>query len=184
MPDIPNQHLNFTIAYSGLARVIDSDCKVAKPISSPGIPGDYNPLPFKAIWDTGATGSVITIKAAQMLGLSPISMTKVHGVNSSETKNVYAVSIVLPNNVVIPFIRVTECNLLAGDIDVLIGMDIIVLGDLAITNKDGQTYFSFRIPSTTRIDFSNPSNNHNIDGSAKKPSFSEKFKQNIRNKKK
>src|SRR3972149_10734968 len=37
--------------------------------------------------------------------------------------------------------------------DILIGMDLITLGDFAITNKDGQTMFSFRHPSLGHIDF-------------------------------
>jgi len=38
--------------------------------------------------------------------------------------------------------------------DVVIGMDVICNGDLAITNKYGKTTFSFRIPSEAEIDFS------------------------------
>ncbi len=33
------------------------------------------------------------------------------------------------------------------DIDVLIGMDVIVFGDFLITNKDNMTTFQFRTPS-------------------------------------
>ena len=32
-------------------------------------------------------------------------------------------------------------------------MDIISMGDFAISNKDGKTVFSFRVPSLERIDF-------------------------------
>ena len=32
-----------------------------------------------------------------------------------------------------------------GDYDVIIGMDIITLGDFVITNKDDQTWFAFVI---------------------------------------
>ncbi len=35
----------------------------------------------------------------------------------------------------------------------LIGMDIISRGDFAVTNKDGKTTFSFRLPSVAKIDF-------------------------------
>ena len=35
----------------------------------------------------------------------------------------------------------------------LIGMDIINLGDFAITNKNGNTKFTFEIPSSRDIDF-------------------------------
>ncbi|MBR1932665.1 MAG: hypothetical protein IJ841_03165 [Prevotella sp.] len=33
------------------------------------------------------------------------------------------------------------------DIDVLIGIDVIVFGDFLITNKDDKTTFQFRTPS-------------------------------------
>ena len=40
------------------------------------------------------------------------------------------------------------------DNDIIIGMDTITRGDLAITNKDGETWFSFRIiPSQEHIEF-------------------------------
>ena len=38
------------------------------------------------------------------------------------------------------------------DIDVLIGMDIIVFGDFLITNKDGKTTFQFRTPSEGEVE--------------------------------
>ena len=42
----------------------------------------------------------------------------------------------------------------SDEYDVVIGMDVICKGDLAVTNKDGRTTFSFRIPSEVEIDFS------------------------------
>ena len=38
-------------------------------------------------------------------------------------------------------------------IDVLIGMDIINRGDFAVSNRNGKTMFSFRIPSMSDFDF-------------------------------
>ncbi len=40
-------------------------------------------------------------------------------------------------------------------IDLLIGMDIIGLGDFAVTNLNGVTQFTFRLPSVESIDFVN-----------------------------
>ena len=37
--------------------------------------------------------------------------------------------------------------------DVLVGMDIINRGDFAVSNKNGATTFSFRIPSIEEFDF-------------------------------
>ena len=40
-----------------------------------------------------------------------------------------------------------------GDYDLIIGMDIITLGDFVISNKDNQTWFAFRYPSSDHIEF-------------------------------
>ena len=48
--------------------------------------------------------------------------------------------------------RVTKARL-SVDADVLIGMDIIGTGDFAVTNLNGLTKFSFRVPSLEHIDF-------------------------------
>jgi predicted aspartyl protease len=107
---------------------------------------------YTAIWDTGATGSVITSKVVQDCDLKPIRVAKVHGVHGANQSNVYLVNIALPNNVQVIGVPVTEATNLLGA-DVLIGMDIITRGDFAITHSDGKTTFSFRIPSIKEIDF-------------------------------
>jgi hypothetical protein len=63
----------------------------------------------------------------------------------------FLVDIGLPNGVRASNIRVTD-----GDIfgcDVLIGMDIIGAGDFSITNVNGITVMSFRLPSIKEIDY-------------------------------
>ena len=42
---------------------------------------------------------------------------------------------------------------LNGGFDVLIGMDILGLGDFAVTHQNGNTTFSFCCPSLREIDF-------------------------------
>lgn len=108
----------------------------------------------KAIWDTGATNSVITEKLARELNLQPISKVNVVGVHGSEIKNAYLINIYLPSKVCINYARVTECKQLSGtdDLGMLIGMDIIGLGDLAVTNFN-KTVLSYRLPSKNEIDF-------------------------------
>ena len=109
---------------------------------------------FKGIWDTGATGSVITRKVVDHLKLKPTGKKKVNTANGSDIKDTYLVNIALPSSVMIQNVVVTEGNL--GDdspIDVLIGMDVITLGDFVITNKNDCTVMSFRIPSLAEIDY-------------------------------
>lgn len=170
--------LSFTIQYPGRTRVIHSECKVSLPKEKGESFEGFNPIPFRAIWDTGATGSTITKKVAETLSLVPISQMWVQGVHSKVEKNVYAISLVLPNKVVIPYLSVTECDALAGGFDLLIGMDVIGMGDFAITNVNGQTTFSFRIPSARKIDFT--AQDPSPSGNEKELSFTEKFKKGIR----
>ncbi|MEK6615063.1 MAG: SEC-C metal-binding domain-containing protein, partial [Bacteroidota bacterium] len=108
------------------------------------------------IWDTGATGSAITKSLAQKLGLIPIDQIRVKGVHGyKDGINVYAVKIVLNNQNVSFVLPVTECEQLTDDdsCKFLIGMDVISRGDFAITNFQGQTVMTFRVPSIQRMDF-------------------------------
>lgn len=89
---------------------------------------------------------------ADKCGLFPISKVDVLTANGTKKANVYLISILLPNNLVLPLLRVTEADLI-GEANVLIGMDIISLGDFAITNLNKKTTFSFRMPSRCTIDF-------------------------------
>ena len=75
-------------------------------------------------------------------------MRGVHGEAETET---YLVNAYLPPNVMFPGLKVTKGIL--GDFDVLIGMDIIAMGDFAITHADGKTVLTFRCPSSKEIDF-------------------------------
>ncbi len=113
-------------------------------------------LPYQAIWDTGATNTVISQKVVSDLGLKPSGKVTVQGVGASGTPahhecNTYLVNLLLPNQVGFYGVRVSE-NSIAG-CDVLIGMDLITTGDLAITNHNGKTTFSFRFPACEEIDF-------------------------------
>jgi len=56
-------------------------------------------------------------------------------------------SIRLPNNYYIYKHRVIVADLSSIGSDLLIGMDIISMGDFAICNKDNKTSFSFVVPS-------------------------------------
>jgi len=98
-----------------------------------------------AIWDTGASQTVITNRLMSQLNLIPIETKLVHGINSKQMVDVVAISIKLPNGLLIPDIRVFVCDI-PSPIDLLIGMDIIQLGDLHISNTGGHTLFSFVIP--------------------------------------
>lgn len=106
---------------------------------------------FDGLWDTGASASVITKKVADTLGLSPIRQVRVRDARGETDTNLYYVNILLPNGIEIKNVGVSE-GVLDG-FDLLIGMDVINLGDFVLTHRDGKTVFSFQIPSTHEYDF-------------------------------
>ena len=103
------------------------------------------------MWDTGATACVISSSVVAKCALAPIGVQRVVGVHGERTVNAYLIALNFPNGVAFPNLRVTEGVI--GNADALIGMDVIAQGDFAITNRQGRTIFSFRIPSIARFDF-------------------------------
>lgn len=152
MSSLQPQPRSFVAYRQGIANVLLTKVSIGEAFK----PQPNTPPPsvkeYTAIWDTGATNTVITKKVVDECGLKPISMTKVHTAGGERNCYVYFVSIYLPNKVAITEVRVTE-GIISGDSEVLVGMDIINSGDFAITNKDGKTVFSFRMPSLAIIDF-------------------------------
>jgi len=110
-------------------------------------------IEYTAIWDTGASSSVITKQVVNDLNLKPISKAEVHGVGGTKIEDVYLINIYLPNKVAIMYTKVIECEKLTGNFNALIGMDIIGMGDFVVTNFEGKTLMSYRVPSVKRIDF-------------------------------
>lgn len=140
------RHHAFSIDYPHRVREICTSIGVSTPtLSQPFDPDKYVANFSKAIWDTGATGTVITKQVIESLKLQPTGMTNVIGVHGAGTAPTYVVDIILPNKVI-----VTNLNVIGGkegSVDVLIGMDIIQLGDFVISNANGKTKFSFCLPS-------------------------------------
>lgn len=108
-----------------------------------------------AIWDSGATNTAITSRVVKELGLKPVGVVNVLGINGEEEVSTYLVDIYLPQNVRVTKVLVSECKSLddEDEVGVLIGMDIILIGDFAISNFNNKTTFTFRVPSFGEIDF-------------------------------
>ncbi len=107
----------------------------------------------RALWDTGATHSVITDATAKSLALQPTGKRIVqHGGGHGE-HNTHLVNFYLPNQVAIAGVLVTEHPENDGRFGAIIGMDIILGGDMSITNHQGETWFTFRYPSYGAVDY-------------------------------
>jgi hypothetical protein len=146
----------FTTKANGIVRELVNQVHVSE-IYDPnsGLPEPVK-RPYNAIWDTGATNTVISPKVVQDLLVQPSGRVTVQAVGAGGQVHefdtyTYLVNIYLPNHVVIVDVRASEGSVAGGDL--LLGMDIISSGDFAITNHNGQTWWSFRVPSNEGIDF-------------------------------
>lgn len=140
-----------TSATSGLLNVLNNKCEISTAWDPRTGGSQPTFVTFDAIWDTGATHSAITQKVIDDCGLVPTGIARVHGVHGVAQTDTYLVNIALPNKLVFFGVRVTKGDFVGGDI--LIGMNIINKGDFAVTNHNGTTKFSFRVPSQGHIDF-------------------------------
>ena len=135
----------FTIRYKGLTRTLHTQVGVCLPFTQEETGTQRIKVNgYLAIWDTGATHSAITKKVADELGLKPTGIVDVkYGSGLAQTNDQQS--------------------------QLLIGMDIIGMGDFAVTNADEKTVFSFRVPSIEEIDFVPEAKENNIlkDGNRK-----------------
>lgn len=145
---MPSEVHALSVKYDHISNMIVSDVEIKDPFSNKTI-STY------AIWDTGAQGSVITKKTANKLGLVPIGKSNIRGVHGTNEVNVYRIQLTLNNKSIILLANVTESDDLSADdsIGMLIGMNVINMGDFSISNYSGRTVMSFREPSQRVIDY-------------------------------
>jgi hypothetical protein len=143
----------FTITFTGRANRVVTDLRISEAFDPANPP---NPLPdfvsTKALWDTGATGSMISAGLAKSLKLAPTGITNINHAGGQGQSPTYIVNFMLPNHVGAAGVQVSQFPIPAG-FDAIVGMDIIGMGDLALTNAGGKTVMSFRMPSIATIDY-------------------------------
>ena len=136
----------FTVKYPELVTILESEIHLQSDINN-----TITKQKYMAVWDTGATSSVISPKAVKELNLKPVSYTRIVTAGDKKQCAQYLVDIILPHDIVAKDFLVIEAEL--GDYDALIGMDVIGGGDFAVTNFNSKTTLSFRVPSVQEIDF-------------------------------
>jgi hypothetical protein len=109
-------------------------------------PGKEHGIVCRAIWDTGATGSMIAAGVAEKLKLHPCGETRIFGVHGSQNAKVYNVDLIFPQaGVILPGIRVSEADS-GGGFDLLVGMDIIGRGMFGIYGDGASLSVLFGLP--------------------------------------
>lgn len=132
----PIPHLAFKIKYDNIINELTTDVHIFD------FEKKNNHL-FKAIWDTGATHSVITKAVVDKLNLKPTGVAEIHAVNNKKDCHTYVINLRLPNRLMIPKLNVAMVDVHGSDL--LIGMDVISTGDFSISNH-GITTFCYSSP--------------------------------------
>ena len=130
------------------------EIQIGVPVPIDGYPKDRRiNVKSMALIDTGATGSCISRRFAEVAQLKSFKMGKVLGAHGVSVVPVYRVDVFLPNGIFFTNMDVAEFYG-GNDFDFIIGMNILRMGDMALTNSQGETVFSFRVPpAETHINF-------------------------------
>lgn len=145
----------FTIDYHGRSNKLKTQISISN--GSRTITGT-------ALWNTGATTSCISESVAQQLSFVPTGMMDIQTPSSTKSVKTYLVNVRLPNHLNVNDVQVCETDIGKQDIEVLIGMDIITLGNFSVSNFNNNTVFTFRFPSKEKADYVPQSNIDNIIG--------------------
>lgn len=140
----------FTINYGQIIESVVTECLVSKVDADVDIKLNDG-VRGLAIWDSGATSSIITRKIIDKLKLLPVGVCQVAGIHGTEYEYTYYVDLTIPGNMTFNTLEVTEGEL--EDVDVLIGMDVISQGDFCISNGNNETVVAFRSPAQKAIKF-------------------------------
>lgn len=108
---------------------------------------------WNAVWDTGATQTCISSKIRESLDLIPVGSGTTSTAGGVINVNRYIIDVLLPSGLIITNLDVIEVDLSNSQCDLLLGMDVITLGDFSVTNYDNKTLYSFRTPSICHVDF-------------------------------
>jgi len=128
--------MNLTIRHQGFAKKIICNAQITSIDSGKSIK-------VTAMWDTGATRSLINDSIVKKLQLKAINLAIIKRVAGTETYPVYSAALKIQGGMKIKEHRfVSFPNIHA--FDMIIGMDIIALGKFCIENKNNNSFFSFK----------------------------------------
>lgn len=129
----------FLTAFPGVVRAVVTDVGLVLDATKESM----RVVKSRALWDTGAVTSVIDKSLVEKLGLVPFDTGRAYTAQGFYDSSMYLLDVMLPNNIIVKGLRVGDGEF--QGFDMLLGMDVISLGDFHLTN-DGNTVFKFVIP--------------------------------------
>ena len=106
-----------------------------------------------ALWDTGASCSCVSHDVVDSLGLISIGKRNITTPSGKKTYDTFNVNVALPNHLLCEDVIVNDSEIGDQGLGMLVGMDIITRGDFCVSNFNGKTSFTFRVPSQERTDY-------------------------------
>jgi hypothetical protein len=146
----------FSAYYPSLARQLTSEIFVANSMlldKSKLDPETAGAIKYNAIWDTGATTTAISQRIVDELKLPVVSRGSTNTAGGAIPTTGHLIDIWLPNRFVVSNCVASCVNLKILGVDALIGMDVISQGDFSVSNFNGKTIMSFRMPSLEDVDY-------------------------------
>lgn len=132
--------------FDNYREAIITDCYIVMPEGEVDADGNRRYCKIEnAVWDTGATNTVVSPEVVESLGLKPTGKSSISSYGGIVETCTYTIDICFENGY-----RIRNLEVMSGDYsdyDVLIGMDVINLGDFSISTVDGKTSFRFHMPS-------------------------------------
>lgn len=141
----------FTREYSGISNVLHIEVNLLSP-------NGILIRKLNGIWDTGAGVSAINERIAQELQLISIGKCKQGTAGGERLTDKFPLYVSFNENVKF---KVVALGANLGNIDFLVGMDIISKGTFSISNYEGKTKVSFLIPSDKDVDYVKQLNEQN-----------------------
>lgn len=130
----------FDLETNGDAPEIATPIYLSKPDST------ADKIRCNAIWDTGATSSMISAAMAKKLALAPTGTTQIAGVHGVSNAKCYLVDITFGNGFCLQKIKVSEASDFGG-FDLLVGMDIIGRGKMFLDGTRDKLNVRFQMPT-------------------------------------
>jgi hypothetical protein len=146
MPDHV-EHRGFIKSYTTLVNKLITPVGIL-PVSSRDKALQNIPVELDALWDTGATKTCMRPGLRDRLNLRMFrigSSVTIAGIGGKVQADFTILSIFLTDNLGIELCPVYVLDF-PGSADLIIGVDIITMGDFAVCNADGKTSFSFAVP--------------------------------------
>jgi hypothetical protein len=147
-----SQSFALTLVFDGIVEAIYSSIAIKSAVEEEDS-SDIDLIWAKALWDTGATHTCISDRLATRLKLEVVDIVNIATANGIISVPTFFAHLKFPNNLQFSDWELSQFQFTNDDCDLIIGMDIITQGDFSITNVEGKTMFSFRVPTQQSIDY-------------------------------